>query len=347
MYRRLTPAGFINPEFVHGVDSFIHYACSQHAYMDGQKIRCPCSKCRHKCFLTIDEVKLHLLRKGFVPNYFEWTRHGEPLICNTSRGNEAQMSVNVNEYDPEVRSRGNFFHGTENAYRQMVFDGVGCTYEKNTINVEEEPNAEARKFFDLLQAADLELWPGCKKKTQLSSIARILNVKSEGHISDRSFDNILEWYTESLPADHSMVDSFYNMKKLIRSLGLPVQKIDCCRLGCMLYWGDDVNLDECKFCGQSRFKPRKRAMKQKLVPWKWMYYFPLTPRLQRLYASDVTTCHVRWHAEHDQEDGVMRHPSDALAWKHFNDTHQHFAVESRNVRLGLSTDGFQPFGQSE
>ncbi|KAJ8771158.1 hypothetical protein K2173_023483 [Erythroxylum novogranatense] len=55
---------------------------------------------------------------------------------------------------------------------------------------------------------------------------------------------------------------------------------------------------------------------------------------------------MRWHAEHDQEDGVTRHPSDALAWKHFNDTHQHFAVESRNVRLGLSTDGFQPFGQS-
>ncbi|KAJ8769380.1 hypothetical protein K2173_002584 [Erythroxylum novogranatense] len=77
-----------------------------------------------------------------------------------------------------------------------------------------------------------------------------------------------------------------------------------------------------------------------------MYYFPLTPRLQRLYTSDVTACHMRWHAEHDQEDGVMRHPSDALAWKHFNDTHVHFAIESRNMRLGLSTDGFQPFGQS-
>ncbi|KAJ8764170.1 hypothetical protein K2173_005090 [Erythroxylum novogranatense] len=303
-------------------------------------------KCKHKCFLTLDEVKLHLLRKGFVPNYFEWTRHGEPLICSTSRGNEPQMSVNVNEYEGVVGSRGNFVHGTKNSYKQMVFDGVGYTFEKNTVNVEEEPNAEARNFFDLLQAADRELWPGCQKMTQLSSIAQILNVKSEGHISDRSFDNILEWYTESLPADHSMVDNFYNMKKLIRGLGLPVQKIDCCRLGCMLYWGDDVNLDECKFCGQSRFKPRKRAMKQKLVPWKRMYYFPLTPRLQRLYASDVTTCHMSWHAEHDQEDGVMRHPSDALAWKHFNDTHQHFAIESQNVRLGLSTDGFQPFGQS-
>ncbi|KAJ8764635.1 hypothetical protein K2173_006717 [Erythroxylum novogranatense] len=68
--------------------------------------------------------------------------------------------------------------------------------------------------------------------------------------------------------------------------------------------------------------------------------------LQRLYASEVTASHMRWHAEHEQEDGVMTHPSDALAWKHFNDTHVDFVVDSRNVRLGLSTDGFQPFGQS-
>ena len=42
----------------------------------------------------------------------------------------------------------------------------------------------------------------------------------------------------------------------------------------------------------------------------------------------------------------MNHPSDAVAWKHFDDIHPDFASDSRNVRLGLSTDGFQPFGQS-
>ncbi|KAJ8750589.1 hypothetical protein K2173_015756 [Erythroxylum novogranatense] len=303
MYRRLTADGFINPEFVEGVDAFIHYACSQPAYMDGSKIRCPYKKCKHKCFLFIDEVQLHLLRKGFVPNYFQWTRHGEPVVSSTSRRTEEYTSINLNEHDIEDGYGGYFGDGPENSYRQM-------------------------------------------RMTQLSSIARILNIKSEGQISGRSFEKILEWYNESLPADHTMVDSFYNMKKLIRGLGLPVKKIDCCRLGCMLYWGDDMNLEQCKFCGQPRFKPRKCSMKHKLVPWKQMYYFPLTPRLQRLYASNVTASHMRWHAEHEQEDGVMTHPSDALAWKHFNDTHVEFAVESRNVRLGLSTDGFQPFGQS-
>jgi hypothetical protein len=42
-------------------------------------------------------------------------------------------------------------------------------------------------------------------------------------------------------------------------------------------------------------------------------------------------------------DGVMVHPSDGEAWKHFNSVHPHFSTESRNVHLGLCTDGFNPF----
>ena len=77
-----------------------------------------------------------------------------------------------------------------------------------------------------------------------------------------------------------------------------------------------------------------------------MYYFPLTPRLQQLYASEATAAHMRWHDEHIQEYGTMRHPSYSKAWKHFFRVHPSFASESRNVRLGLCTDGFHPFEQS-
>jgi len=38
------------------------------------------------------------------------------------------------------------------------------------------------------------------------------------------------------------------------------------------------------------------------------------------------------------------HPSDGETWKHFNNVHPHFSSESRNVRLGLCTDGFNTFG---
>jgi len=43
-------------------------------------------------------------------------------------------------------------------------------------------------------------------------------------------------------------------------------------------------------------------------------------------------------------DGVMVHPSDGEALKNFNNVHPHFSTESRNIRLGLCTDEFNPFG---
>ncbi|GLT44402.1 hypothetical protein SLA2020_183040 [Shorea laevis] len=35
---------------------------------------------------------------------------------------------------------------------------------------------------------------------------------------------------------------------------------------------------------------------------------------------------------------------DTEAWKHFDHTYPNFALDLRNVRLGLCTDGFTPFG---
>jgi hypothetical protein len=53
--------------------------------------------------------------------------------------------------------------------------------------------------------------------------------------------------------------------------------------------------------------------------------------------------HMTWHQSYNVVDGVMVHPSDGEARKHFNSVHLHFSAESRNVRLGLCTDGFNPF----
>ena len=77
-----------------------------------------------------------------------------------------------------------------------------------------------------------------------------------------------------------------------------------------------------------------------------MHYFPLIPRLQRLYASRSSASHMRWHHEYRREDGVLCHPSDGEAWKQFDQLHHDFASEPRNVRLGLCADGFTPFGQT-
>ncbi|CAL8991114.1 unnamed protein product [Prunus brigantina] len=53
---------------------------------------------------------------------------------------------------------------------------------------------------------------------------------------------------------------------------------------------------------------------------------------------------MRWHKEKRVDDDVMRHPADGEAWKAFDRTFPEFAAEPRNVRLGLATDGFNPYG---
>ena len=60
--------------------------------------------------------------------------------------------------------------------------------------------------------------------------------------------------------------------------------------------------------------------------------------------SSKTTSHMKWHVDGRMRGEIMRHPVDTLAWKNLNKTHPSFAQEPRNVRLGLASDGFNPFG---
>ena len=50
------------------------------------------------------------------------------------------------------------------------------------------------------------------------------------------------------------------MKKLEDNLGLPVERIDVCSRGFMLYWKNDENAESCKFCSQLRYKINRRQV---------------------------------------------------------------------------------------
>jgi len=57
-----------------------------------------------------------------------------------------------------------------------------------------------------------------------------------------------------------------------------------------------------------------------------------------------TAPHIRCLAEGRTKDGVLRHPADGKAWKSFDLLHLEFSADRGNVRLGLTSDGFNPFG---
>lgn len=56
---------------------------------------------------------------------------------------------------------------------------------------------------------------------------------------------------------------------------------------------------------------------------------PISDRLKRLYQLEAAISNMWWHKEHASPEGEMYHPSDAIAWKHFNEVYPAVAAESQ------------------
>ena len=61
--------------------------------------------------------------------------------------------------------------------------------------------------------------------------------------------------------------------------------------------------------------------------------------------TEESTKQMTWHkngCRYNPEK--MVHPSDGEAWTRFDEIHREKALEARNVRVVLATDGFTPYG---
>ena len=78
MYNRLNERkSGITDEFVDGVVEFIQFVANQVEYAKCNLIRCLCVKCKCKAYKLVDDIKVHLFSKQFMPKYYHWTCHGE------------------------------------------------------------------------------------------------------------------------------------------------------------------------------------------------------------------------------------------------------------------------------
>ena len=333
MYEPGWKRGSISLHFRNGVEAFLKAASCNKTKMI--EIRCPCKKCHCMKLQDYETITFHLHNYGFMPNYYVWRYHGES-------GTKHDSTVVVEDATETIGA--NFDdYSMEDRMTEMVYDAAGPSLWTDEPEAE-ELDSEAKKFFDLLKASKRPLYKGCTM-THLLATSRLISIKSEFNASENMMNAILSLCKEMLPPDNVLACNWYSLKKEVSAFGLPYEKIDTCPGGCMIYWKEDQNLTNCKFCNKKRYKSTKTNGKG--VPFTRMHYFPLTPRLQRLYASCTTAKHMRWHNERQREEGILCHPSDGEAWKHFDKVYPDFAKESRNVRLGLCTDGFAPFTSFE
>jgi len=289
---------------------------------------CPCSACRSMSFRKRSDVQNHLLWKGFDESFIQ----EQESICEGSAIDD----------DDDVDDRA----GTTELLHSLIRGTI-----RGEID-EEQPNEMAKKFFKLLQEAKKELFPGCTEATQVSFIVKMFQMKCMFGCSNACMEYVLGLFLLILPKGHCLPDSMEKIKKVVRDLGLNYEKIDACYNDCVLFRGKEYEgLDNCPKCGETRWKQSKEVQdvgsscgSKKRVPRKILRYFPLIPRLQRIYMSETRASYMRWHKEELVVDGKMRHPADSKAWKHVDATYEWFAEDPRNVRLGLASDGFNPFG---
>ena len=303
-------------EYWNGLQAFMAMA-SVHADSSG-RIRCPCVRCINNRLQTVPIVKAHIFDYGFHEGYQTWVYHGE---VEADVANEVDDDDDVDEMIP------------------MVEDFLLPTTEE----VEENP-AAGQAYDDLFVEIETELFPGCDWISSLNFMAKLLHLKVRGKIPISVFDQILKLLKFSFPKENKIPSTYYECKKRLQKLGLGYESIHVCQHDCCLFYKEHSTKDVCPICKSSRWISTENSDGKK-VPHKVMRYFPLTPRLRRLYSSRLMAKDMSWHhTGKSKDEGVMRHPADGLAWKDFDARHPDFAIEPRNVRLGLAADGFNPFG---
>lgn len=267
-----------------------------------------------------------------MPDYYIWFAHGESFQVSSQHVGQSSNSVD-------------YGCGEYNGYNQMIMDSMHQNHvpypPESTSSEPQDPNPTAREFYRMLEVANEPLWDRCRKYTKLQAATRFLNWKSDSNVPDSTYNKILPIFKDMLPDGEKLPANFYETKKLLKPLALPKEKIHACKNHCMLFYKEDSGLEHCRVCGEYRYKNRQRK-----VPNLVLTYMPVGVRLQRLFYSEEIAKHMTWHSDHQSEPGKMVHPSDGQAWKHFDTTFPDFAQETRNIRLGLCTDGFNPNNSS-
>ncbi|XP_012840363.1 PREDICTED: uncharacterized protein LOC105960705 [Erythranthe guttata] len=321
-------------EYVQGVQSFMKFV-DEHIGQE-REIKCPCTFCLNSYIRSKEEVLDHLLIRGIDTEYTRWIHHGELFDYQVPRSDSDNGSVNedddhTNGVNDLLNDLGNFYENTRR------FD------KDHNTNESEESEDIPMTFLELLRKAEQELYPGCSKFSTLSFIVHLLHIKVYNKWSNKSFDMMLTLLKKALPHGETLPKSYYDAKKILNDLGLGYTAIHACKYDCALFWKEYENYQECPVCGTSRWKVSNAKRKQ--IPHKILRYFPLKPRLQRLFMSPKTAADMRWHSDKRiNDEKELKHPADARTWKEFDQQHPYFSKDARNIRLALATDGFNPFG---
>ncbi|XP_031261195.1 uncharacterized protein LOC116119394 [Pistacia vera] len=299
----------LSTKYANGVRSFIEIA-RNHVDSD-ENTRCPCRKCLNAFFESISVVKKHLFMNGFSRTYENWIFHGDSLFDAVREPTDPMHSTDM---DQPTSNGVDINDDMLNVLNDVCRPATSTSFNQDNINVEadaideENSNNEHEPFDHLYSEAGKKLYPGCKLST-LTFVVRLMHLKVLSLWSNKSLDMLLTLLNENL--------------------GLGCEKIRACKYDCALFWKENEKLENFPVCDESHYKLNNDNGQK--IPHKVLRYFPLKPRLQRLFMSRHTSVDMRWHNEKQVNDGVLRHPANGEEWKEFDRLYPSFSSDARNV----------------
>ncbi|XP_021751800.1 uncharacterized protein LOC110717416 [Chenopodium quinoa] len=89
----------------------------------------------------------------------------------------------------------------------------------------------------------------------------------------------------------------------------------------------------------------KKSLSRMSLPYEKIHACPNDlPRFKRWFSKAEDAKKLTWNFDSRVDDGMLRHPADSPQWRFIDGKFPDFAQEKRNLRLALSTDGFNLFG---
>src|SRR3954465_2832858 len=360
------------------VDRFLSFAKAEMIQKNETEIRYPCRRCKLSSLMDPDSstIKGHLLMRGFMDGYrwegdeddYEVVHGGRETVRineGGQRGNNAE-SGREEEESPGNDDDAGHNHDVEDAEHDHVEDAGEDGDGPSSMDWVHDPHLQelllnqasnnarvaAREKVKLNQLeidAVTPWYEGCNPedtRLKVALMAREMKVKHK--ITEACFDENMAFWQERLPKGNTCPTSFNEAKKIVCPLDLPHVRYHVCVNDCIIYRHEYAESTVCPKCGVSRYKKTKKA------PKKTVWYFPITPRLQRYFADPKQAKLMRWHAERKQQkeeaekndpdkDMMLGHPSDGTQWEALN-FEEDFGKDPRNVVLVASTDGVNPFG---
>ncbi|KAL2923149.1 hypothetical protein RDABS01_014640 [Bienertia sinuspersici] len=161
----------------------------------------------HRYWYDRRDVRDHIICNGFVPRNDESFHLG-------SMGPEREVE------DLQHDEPSNINDGIQELLHDVLREG---------------PNKEVKKFLNLIEEGQQELYSGCKNMSRLAFTIRLYIYKCDHKLPDVAIAGLREFFKEVLPDDAVLPTSMYEAKKVLKLLGnLDYKNIDACPNDCML-----------------------------------------------------------------------------------------------------------------